>query len=62
MLKLLKMEKISENIYFFNTINYYIYLKRYFEKCVTNDYSSIFWSTAALMKFFIRLLVCFEIH
>ena len=33
---------------FFISNNYYIYLKRYFEKCVTNDFLSIFWRTAAL--------------
>jgi len=60
MLKLLKME-INKWKYIvlnciFNSINYYIYLKRYFEKCVTNDSSSIFWSTAALMIFFKEFL------
>jgi len=28
--------------------NYYIYLKIYFEKNVTNDFISIFWRSAAL--------------
>ena len=31
---------------------YYIYLKTYFEKIVTNDFFSIFWRTAALTCFF----------
>jgi len=39
---------MAENMYvFFISNNYYIYLKRYFEKIVTNDFS-IFWRTAAL--------------
>ena len=35
-------------MFFFNSNNYFIYLKRYFEIFVTNDFFSIFWRTAAL--------------
>ena len=33
---------------FFISNNYYIYLKRYFEIFVTNDFFSILWRTAAV--------------
>jgi len=38
----------SKYVVFFISNNYYIYLKRYFEKIVTNGFS-IFWRTAALV-------------
>ena len=34
--------------FFYISNNYYIYLKRYFEILVTNDFLSIFWRSAAL--------------
>ena len=42
-------KKVKRCIFFLIFNNYFIYLKRYFEKCVTNDFFSIFWRTAALM-------------
>jgi len=42
-----KKVKISRLFLFLTTI-IHIYLKRYFEKNVTNDFFSLFWRTAAL--------------
>ena len=36
---------------FFISNNYYIYLKRFFEICVTNDFFSIFWRTVCFQTF-----------
>ena len=41
-------KKVKTCCFYFISDNYYIYLKKYFEIFVTNDFLSIFWSTAAL--------------
>jgi len=41
-------KKVNICRFIFNFNNYYIYLKRYFEKFRTNDFCTIFWRTAAL--------------
>ena len=36
------------NLLLLTPYNYYVYLKRYFEKIVTNYFFAVFWSTATL--------------
>jgi len=55
-------KKVKICRFFYISNNYYIYLKRYFEVFVTNDFFSIFWRTAALRLYRITYFIPIARH